>query len=357
MKGIVCIAGAVAVAWCGGVARAASSPPVYHVTYLGFSLSSGGLNNHGQVVGSNGGNGFIYDGGSVTTLGSLGGTSGGLPAAINDAGQVVGSALTVDNVSHAFLYAEGSMTDLGVLPGYPESSASRINAAGDVVGTSFTQDGGTARAFLYQDGTLTDLGPGRASGINASGAIVGTSQNNRAVLYQNGAVVDLGDFGDSVLTSANDINDAGQIVGTSYVRRADNQYVNHPFLYESGVWRDLGLPAGVPLGLPRAINNVGQVVGNSNGSLGSIDRPPFLYMDGAIYNMDSLLDSSGAGLWLELAYDINDSGVILAEGMAQTETYSGYQAVLLTPAPEPGALALSGLVAGGILGVSRRRRG
>jgi probable HAF family extracellular repeat protein len=139
-----------------------------------------------------------------------------------------------------------------------------------------------------------------------------------------------------------DINDLGQIAGSAYVPVGNGTYVAHPFLYESGVWRDLRLPTGVPLGYPSAINNIGQIVGNSNQSLGATSRPPFLYTDGAIYNLQSLLDSSGAGLSLELAYDINDSGVILAQGINS----SGYQAVLLTLVPEPSSIAL--LVVGAV---------
>ena len=146
-------------------------------------------------------------------------------------------------------------------------------------------------------------------------------------------MIDLGNFG-SGLTSAVDINDFGQIAGYSYVGSAGGPFVQHPFLYQSGTWRDLSLPAGLPLGIPSAINNLGQVVGNSNSSLGSVDRPPFLYSGGTIYNLNTLLDSSGAGVSLELAYDINDNGEILAED-------AGYNAVLLTPVPEPSALALA----------------
>ena len=116
----------------------------------------------------------------------------------------------------------------------------------------------------------------------------------------------------------------------------NNSFVNHPFLYEAGSWHDLGLPPGLPLAFPSAINNVGQIVGNSNGSLGSNDRPPFLYTDGVIYNLQSLVDASIDGLTLQLAYDINDSGVILAQGHGAL----GYQAVLLTPVPEPSSGAM-----------------
>jgi probable HAF family extracellular repeat protein len=364
MKVTAAVAALVALSFGPAKHAAATVPaPIYHVTYLGFAFDNGGgpkLNNKNQVVGhvappSNAG--IFFDAGNTTTLPSLGGpTSAVLPDAINDTGEVGGHSVTSGMANHAFLYAKGSITDLGTLPGYPSSNVTGLNATGDAVGVSSSADGSSHRAFLYHSGSLTDLGPGTASAINVFGAIVGTSANNRAILFQNGSEIDLGNFGDSSLTSAVDINDSGQIAGTSFVRLANNTFVNHPFLYQSGTWHDLGLPAGLPLGFPTAINNLGQIVGNS-GSLGSPSLPPFLYTNGAIYNLDSLLDSSGAGLSLEVAYDINDNGVILAEGVGPLSGGStGYEAVLLTPVPEPDSGALAGIATGFVVGAWLWRR-
>jgi probable HAF family extracellular repeat protein len=335
----------------GGV-EIASAAPTYRVHYLGIAISNGlvaRINNHGQIVGSFGVDGFIYNAGQTVRLHPLGAPFGNIPLAINEVGQVAGNALADDYVGHAYLYTGGLLTDLGVLPGYRSSSATDLNDAGEVVGASYSPDGTSARAFLYRNGTLIDLGPGIANAINESGIIVGTA-DYRAVRYENGAVIDLGDFGESPLTNAIDINDPGQIVGYSYVQTTGGFFVAHPFLYESGVWRDLGLPPGVPLGIPSAINNAGQIVGNSNLSLGSDNRPPFLYTDGTIYNLQSLLDSSGAGLTLQLAYDINDSGRILAQGRAG----SGYAVVLLIPVPEPSSASLVLLLGLGLSVLIRR---
>jgi probable HAF family extracellular repeat protein len=318
----------------GAIAIAA---PVYRVQYLGFTNINGigyDINNKGQLTGIDvGGNdfaGFIrnyrtYDTEYLKGLRSSGYT---LPAAINDAGQVAGNALDANYVNRGVLYTGGEIVDLGVLPGYTRTAATGINALGDVIGYSYTSSN-ESRAFLYQDGSLKDLGPGIPFAINASGIIVGTL-SDRAVKYENGAVIDLGDFGDSRLTSAVDVNESGQILGRSYVL-SGSIAISHPFVYEDGVWRDLGLPPGVPLGIPIAINNRGEVIGNSNGSQGASNRPPFLYSNGAMHNLQSLLDESGNGLTLQLVYDIDDYGRIYAQG----STNSGYRAVLLVPVPEP----------------------
>lgn len=328
---------AAALILCTAGSADAFAEPLYHVTYLGFSFTNGveaKLNNLDQVVGSDGDEGFIYDHGQIIPLGSLGGLPFMTrPRAINDAGQVAGSSSNAADLNNAFLYANGKMSDVGPFKAFG------INSAGDVVGGTFLANGNAADAFLYHNGVTSKIGAGIATAINAAGVVVGNSPNYRAVRYENGSAVDLGDFGESSLTRAADINDLGQIVGTSSVQTEAGYYINHPFLYESGSWHDLGLPAGVPLGIPVAINNAGQIVGNSNESLGSSDRPPFFYSGETIYNLQSLLDSSGLGLHLQLAYDINDHGVILAQGHDADD----YRAVLLTPVPESTTFALANL--------------
>jgi probable HAF family extracellular repeat protein len=323
-----------------GVRIRTFADPVYHVTYLGFAFSNGieaKLNNVGQIAGRDANHGFIYnDAAHITDLGA-----GRAPMAINDAGQVAGFGL-FSGQHDAFLYSSGgSPLDLGVLPGNANSDAYGLNAAGDVVGSSALGNGGSPRAFLYRNGAMSDLGSGQANAINSSGDIIGTSAGSRAVRYQNGSMLDLGAFGDTGQTSAADINDLGQIVGSAGVA-SGGSFPAHPFLYGGGTWHDLGLPAGVPLGYPSAINNVGQIVGNSNLSLGAFNRPPFLYTDGVIYNLQALLDDSGAGLTLQLAYDINDAGAILAQGYGSSGSHLGYQAVLITPVPEPDLNAFGG---------------
>src|ERR1039458_9086707 len=67
----------------------------------------------------------------ITDLGTLGGTQS-WASGINASGQVVGSAqIAGDATWHAFLYSGGIMTDLGTLGGY--TAAIGINASGQVV--------------------------------------------------------------------------------------------------------------------------------------------------------------------------------------------------------------------------------
>ena len=166
-----------------------------------------------SFIGRNAWGGVQY---TVTALG------GGSPTGINASGQVVGFVGT-STATDAFLYSNGTMTDLGTLGG-SDSYAYGINDNGQIVG--YTDRGGindNVQAFLYSNGTTTDLGPWAAIGINKSGEVVGNSPNYHACLYSNGTTTDLGSW------RAIGINDSGVVVGNSG---------NQACLYSNGTMTD-----------------------------------------------------------------------------------------------------------------------
>ncbi|MBI5747805.1 MAG: hypothetical protein HZA00_01680 [Nitrospinae bacterium] len=69
---------------------------------------------------------------TITDLGTLPGGNQSYAYGINNSGQVVGSAFTEAGYYHAFLYSGGVMQDLGTLGG-THSFASGINDSGQVV--------------------------------------------------------------------------------------------------------------------------------------------------------------------------------------------------------------------------------
>jgi probable HAF family extracellular repeat protein len=172
---------------------------------------------------------FLWENGKMVDLGTLGGTCG-IPAWINDRGQVVGySYLAGDQVQHAFLWRgkNGKMQDLGTLGGGSASaSASMINDFGQIVGGSSLADG-QFDAFLW-DGRMHDLGAlngcAYAWAINAHAQVVGNWGGSQcaqgAFLWENGGpMVDLNTLVSSTaglsVAGAIEINDRGEIVGSA----------------------------------------------------------------------------------------------------------------------------------------------
>lgn len=154
-------------------------------------------------------------------------------AAINDAGQVAGTSSYAAG-SHAVLYGNGGVIDLGTLPNDSNngmgSTAFDLNDAGAVVGSSNYGFGEASHmhSFLYQNGQMVAIGDwtntNYAKAVNNLGTVIGSYRSDdpadsgeHAYLYFDGEQYDL----DTLLTgsagwrisTAEDINDSGEIVG------------------------------------------------------------------------------------------------------------------------------------------------
>jgi probable HAF family extracellular repeat protein len=168
----------------GGIAGV-SAGPVGARTSLpvppGFILCQpAGINNKGQVLGNcevqnvvNDWQGTVWTNGTPTVLPTLGGslanstTALPLAKAINDSGQVVGTAVTSTGALDGFSWSNGKITDLG-----PAFSPAAINDNGVIVGGQFIDSNGT----LQNLNNLIPAGSGfqiqSATGINDNGQIV-----------------------------------------------------------------------------------------------------------------------------------------------------------------------------------------
>jgi len=298
------------------------------------------INNRGQVVGWTvrpgldppDGDSFLYNGAGQSVdsedelidLGALFGNTNVTAIGINDSGEIVGYAGSLNGGSDqlGFIYSGGTLTYL------LRAAFTSINNSGQAVGTY----------GLYSGGTWTSVGLDITTSINDEGQITGVYKDHAAI-YSGGTITDLGTLVDGTYSAGNAINNSGEVVG--YSDTFLNIYVGstfHAFSYSGGTMTDLGtLGNGNGVSEALGINNSGQIVGYSFVGIGpledglvSVSNGPFhafIYNGRAMADLNNLIIPNTV-INLETAVAINDSGWIVAGGTGT----NGYGTFLLTPA-------------------------
>jgi probable HAF family extracellular repeat protein len=308
---------------------------------------NGGLNNRGEVTGTgtapNGlsEHAFLFSGGTLTDLGTLGGQySWG--NALNDSGVIVGYSAAGPVDLHAYRWNAGVMSNEHVgNEGF--SRANDITPQGAVVGVlnGFFDPGiqTTFRGYFAYGATFEIIPTfggteSQAMGANARGQVTGLARTLegklRAFLWDySGAMTDLGDLGDGMAYGSG-INLHGHVVGYSRVPSGDL----HAFLHDGTSMIDLGTLGGAA-SRANNLNDFGLIVGAADDAVGQ--QRAFLWSDGHMHDLNDLIEPNSAWL-LTAAGNVNALGEISATGK-----YNGQQrACLLRPrdqAPRSSGLA------------------
>jgi len=237
--------------------------------------------------------GFVWEAGHMRALPTLGGYNG-FATGVNDRGQIVGWAETPVHdptcVSPQVLQFRAVVWDasarapreLHPLNGDSTSAATAINARGQVVGIS-----------------------GRCD------VAVGEFSAQRAVVWNHGHPTNIGSLGGVAWNTPMAINNAGDVVGFSDLSGDEDGTANFRafFWTKEGGMKNLGTLPGDAISEAFAINARRQVVGVS---CGDVACRPFLWQNGAMVDLDSLLVAGFADSLLS-ARDINDAGTITGD--------------------------------------------
>lgn len=351
-------------------AFAAAEYRVIDLGTLGGNQSQAlGLNDRSQAVGwaldaAGVTNAFLWQNGSMSSLGFLPGGTSSVATAINESGDVTGYAFVSPTNFHAFLCSSNVLTDLGTLGG-PNSWGRAINDRRDVAGSSQLAtnypNNTYEEAFFWRTNRFTHLPPYatdenncNAFGVSAGGTVCGITfiyvpdprwwayvwdDLDDNGLRDTGEMHVLGSLGtdrtSGEMSSAIAINDIGQVVGWSGI--TNDVYPRRAILVSSvdGVWKaphgdentndptNLFMQALGTLGGPTnnsyatAINNRSWVVGY--GDMPSGTNQAFLWRNGAMVNLNSLIPPL-SGWVLTTATGINDHNEIVGTGLFQGQS-------------------------------------
>lgn len=262
----------------------------------------------------------------VKDLGTLGGQTSGAYA-LNETGQVAGSAEAADGSTQAFVFRGGRMVDLGRGTAFRNTEAFGINDAGQVVGAGsterqvVTQDTGKAigsvpvsRALLWEGEKVQDLAAGKARDINNRGQVVGHTVAGPGFLWEKGRLTQLSDPEAGCGLHGHAINDAGEIAGET-VRTGRSRSA---FRWKAGAYEllEVGYTGGAPPGA-FALNGKGEVVGVGGG----FDGEAFFWSGGKITRLGTLNGpvevgplGQHAGYHYSVGLGVNDQGQVVGTG-------------------------------------------
>ena len=341
------------------VGMPANAQPLYSITDLGTAPNAPwcapfAINDLGAVAGICAGGGafnetaFVWQNGVMTSLGTLPRGNYSMAHAINAQGVAVGEGDTGDFRPDPTLYRNGTVVNIdsnssnaraiyinddGLIAGNYAKGFDGVSAWSAVIWTERRDKPGRFDriSLAPYPGGDAKVRYGYAMGANQGLQVVGYVQNS--LFGQRGAFWDNDPNHTLALLQppaghwtslALGVNDLGQAVGQSHP----------PFRTRAVLWLNDAGHTPVELGtLPddvdstaTAINNEGQIVGASTSASG-VSRP-FLWQNGQMVEVSSLLDAGGADWVIQSITGINNVGQMVGIGLYQGQP----RTFLLTPA-------------------------
>jgi probable HAF family extracellular repeat protein len=321
---------------------------------IGHTQTSGNMNDHAALWTSAGG---------FQDLGTLGGARS-YANGINAAGVVVGTATDASGNFHGFLiqpldtnqdgipdlwYQDNNqdgindlMSDFATL-GIPLSSASAINDSGQILSGLRLWDSVNGLQTVYNPPGASYTANGLNNAAQAVGYQSGPFGYSAPFFYSGGQATRIGYLPGDSASQEHDLNDAGQVVGTSGTTYPTGNYsyfnAHEAFMWANGQRTGLGFLPGLNVSQGYGINSFGQVVGTAYLYTGTFPYPPqtngeaFVWDKGTMTDLNSLIDPS-LGWALAVANDIGDQGQIVGTGTLNGQAH----AFLLMPDAAPAGI-------------------
>ncbi len=170
----------------------------------------------------------------------------------------------------------------------------------------------------YSFTSLGSLGGNQSSpfDINNTGQIVGSSYDSSngeyGFIYQNGTMSKIIPT-DGIWSNLSSINDSGEAVGTSGILPAGNA---HGFVYSGATFTDLGSLGGDRT-YARGINSSGKIAGYSYNSSNNVRG--YIYDNGTMTDLEDIMSSNRT-----YAFSINDSDMITGYTRVPEGTISAF---------------------------------
>ena len=308
--------------------------PLQELGHVGHARS---INEVGQAAGFSGAPRLAVrwePDGTLSILGTLDGDPDSQASDINDLGDAAGISFhePFSNGDPVIWFADGNTENIGIPPGQTSADVNGINNLGSVILVGWITGSGMFDAYYRPAGGPTmrigSLGgmDTRAQDINDSNIVVGYSKDpsgkRRAYRWEpGGSMVDLGTLPGEVESLALEINELGEIVGSSGSRAV-------VWDIEGDIKALQGLGPGTCWA--RGINDLGFVVGICGW------RAVIWTPEGEVIDLNDYLPAS-ADVTLVAAFDVNDSFQIVGT-MVSGVGFPHRKPFRLT-IPKPGAVS------------------